>query len=176
MSTAPEHPTRRASRRWERIFVVLSVCLPIPLCAATGLSIPLPGPVERLAAALVPWADAATLDGNEALTGGENGSIVYAAGDRASDPQNEPEEAAGTSADRQPGAGNGTETEKEDGGATEDPAVTDPGGEEPSDDPDLLDDTVNEVEKTTDPVVDQIDGTVSDVGETVGDVVSGLGE
>jgi hypothetical protein len=175
MSTAPEHPIRRASRRWDRILVVLGVCLPIPLCAATGLSIPLPAPVERLAVALVPWADAATLDGNEALTGGENGSIVHAPGEGPGDGQEDSEDAAAVSADPQPGASDRTDKKSEGSGGKDDPSTTDPGGEEPSDDPDLLADTVDEVEETTDPVVDEIDGAVSDIGETVDDVVSGLG-
>jgi hypothetical protein len=172
---AREHPTRRASRRWDRILVVLGVCLPIPLFAATGLSIPLPAPVERLAVALVPWADAATLGGNEALTGGENGSIVHMPGEEPRDDQEESEEAP-VSADPQPGSSDRTEKKSEGSGAADDPSTTDPGGEEPSDDPDLLAETVDEVEETTDPVVDQIDGTLNDVDETMDDLVSGLGD
>src|SRR6185312_1818735 len=38
------------------------ICLPVPLLAATGLSVPLPNVVERLAAALVPWAEPVTAE------------------------------------------------------------------------------------------------------------------
>ncbi|MEX2613394.1 MAG: hypothetical protein WD380_07440 [Gaiellaceae bacterium] len=69
------------SRRWERIVVVLGVCLPIPLSAASGLTIPLPAVVERIAASLVPFADAATLESNQALASGVRGSIVRLAQD-----------------------------------------------------------------------------------------------
>jgi hypothetical protein len=65
-------------RRWERFLIVLAVCLPVPALAATGLSIPLPATVERLAAALVPWADAPNLEAEESLTVGADGAIVLA--------------------------------------------------------------------------------------------------
>lgn len=65
-------------RRWERVLVVLAVCLPVPVLAATGLSIPLPATVERLAAALVPWAGAARLEADESLIVGADGAIVLA--------------------------------------------------------------------------------------------------
>jgi hypothetical protein len=65
-------------RRWERVLVVLAVCLPVPAFAATGLSIPLPATVERLAAALVPWAGAARLEADESLIVGADGAIVLA--------------------------------------------------------------------------------------------------
>jgi len=51
----------RKLRLRERLLVFLGVCLPLPVLAATGLSIPLPGTVERMAAELVPFADTATL-------------------------------------------------------------------------------------------------------------------
>jgi hypothetical protein len=69
------------SARVERLLVVLGVCLPIPLAGATGLSIPLPATVERIAAALVPWADAATFEANEALAAGAAGAIVRSPGE-----------------------------------------------------------------------------------------------
>jgi hypothetical protein len=47
----------------QRILLFLGICLPVPLLAATGLSLPLPATVERLAAGLVPFAEAATLEG-----------------------------------------------------------------------------------------------------------------
>jgi hypothetical protein len=65
-------------RRWERFVIVLAVCLPVPALAATGLSIPLPATVERLAAALVPWANAADFGAEESLTVGADGAIVLA--------------------------------------------------------------------------------------------------
>jgi hypothetical protein len=65
-------------RRWERILVALAVCLPVPVLAATGLSVPLPATVERLAAALVPWAGAARLEADESLIVGADGAIVLA--------------------------------------------------------------------------------------------------
>ena len=65
-------------RRWERVLVVLAVCLPVPVLAATGLSVPLPATVERLAAALVPWAGAARLEADESLIVGADGAIVLA--------------------------------------------------------------------------------------------------
>ena len=68
----------RMLRRWERVLIALAVCLPVPVLAATGLSIPLPATVERLAAALVPWADAASLESDESLTVGADGAIVLA--------------------------------------------------------------------------------------------------
>jgi hypothetical protein len=51
--------------RLETLVLAAGICLPVPLLAATGLSVPLPNVVERIAAALVPWAapvapDAAT--------------------------------------------------------------------------------------------------------------------
>jgi hypothetical protein len=68
----------RMLRPWERLLIVLAVCLPVPALAATGLSIPLPATVERLAVALVPWADAANLEAEESLTVGADGAIVLA--------------------------------------------------------------------------------------------------
>ena len=78
MAAVRRHPILRTAfwrRRAERLFVSVAVLLPIPIFAASGLSLPLPGPVERLAAALVPFADAATT--SEALPArGHSGSIV----------------------------------------------------------------------------------------------------
>jgi len=67
----------------ERTLMVLGVCLPVPLLAATGLAVPLPATVERLAVALVPWADVAALDANEALKRGTRGLIVLDRSERA---------------------------------------------------------------------------------------------
>src|SRR5688572_1496191 len=71
-SPAPRSP------RWERLLIVLGICLPVPVFAATGLTIPLPATVERLAAALVPWVETAMVDSNRALL---RGTIILAPGE-----------------------------------------------------------------------------------------------
>jgi hypothetical protein len=48
----------RSAGRLETLVVAAGICLPVPLLAVTGLSVPLPNVVERIAAALVPWAEA----------------------------------------------------------------------------------------------------------------------
>ncbi|HEV2711550.1 MAG TPA: hypothetical protein VGU26_00510 [Gaiellaceae bacterium] len=45
----------------ERLLVFLGVCLPVPVLAATGLSVPLPASVERVATELVPFAHQTTV-------------------------------------------------------------------------------------------------------------------
>ena len=72
--------------RVERVLVVLGICLPVPVFAATGLAIPLPASVERLAVALVPWADAASLDANQTLMRGARGLIVLERSELAATP------------------------------------------------------------------------------------------
>lgn len=72
-------PPARTILRWQRCLAVLGVCLPVPISAASGLSLPLPTTVERLAASLVPWVDAVALHGNEALPVGVTGTIVASA-------------------------------------------------------------------------------------------------
>ena len=68
------------ARPWlERLVLALGLCLPVPLLAATGLSLPMPAVVERLAAALVPWADDAIETGQPAVL--TRGAIVRAAGE-----------------------------------------------------------------------------------------------
>ena len=67
-------PLTRTSLRWT--LALLAVCLPVPICAASGLSLPLPGTVERIAALLVPWTDGVVMSANEALRTGAAGSIV----------------------------------------------------------------------------------------------------
>jgi hypothetical protein len=74
-------PTSSAALRVQRALAALAVCLPVPICAASGLSLPLPATVERIAAALVPWADAVQMSANEALAAGATGSIVERAGE-----------------------------------------------------------------------------------------------
>jgi len=80
MTAASQHLASPASRvpRWERLLIVLGICLPVPLFAATGLTIPLPASVERLAAALVPWVETAMVDSNSALL---RGTITLAPGE-----------------------------------------------------------------------------------------------
>jgi hypothetical protein len=84
MPAAPEHSTSVLSRtlrgrRLERVVLVLGVCLPVPVFASTGLAIPLPAAVERIAAAVVPFADVAAVQAAESLT---RGSITLAPGER----------------------------------------------------------------------------------------------
>jgi hypothetical protein len=66
--------SQRASRR-QLALAMLGVCLPVPVFAATGLSLPLPSAIERLAVSLVPWANASALDANQALARGTAGTI-----------------------------------------------------------------------------------------------------
>ena len=60
--------------RFETLAIAVGICLPIPVLAATGLSMPLPNVVERIAAALVPWAEPVALESAELK--GTNGTIV----------------------------------------------------------------------------------------------------
>ena len=77
-STGPTMPwPARSSRRLETVALALAICLPVPMFAVMGLSLPLPNFVERIAAALVPWADPVTLEAGE-LPRGASGSIVPA--------------------------------------------------------------------------------------------------
>jgi hypothetical protein len=87
MAAAPEYSTSALSRtprgrRLERVVLVLGVCLPVPVFAATGLAVPLPAAVERLAAAVVPFADVAAGQATDALARGARGSITLAPGER----------------------------------------------------------------------------------------------
>lgn len=101
MPAARRHPTLRTvswRRRCERLLLSVGVLLPIPVLAASGLSLPLPGPVERLAAALVPFAEAATTTDSLAARA-PGGSIVRLGGESepAAEPtrDGEPNQAAG---------------------------------------------------------------------------------
>ena len=83
MTAASRHhssPSLRGSlsQRLERIVLLLVVCVPVPAVALSGLNVPLPSIVERAAAALVPWANVATLDAHALAAG--RGAIVLAAG------------------------------------------------------------------------------------------------
>lgn len=68
------------SHRLERIVLVLVVCVPVPAFALSGLTVPLPGIVERAAAALAPWADATMLDTHALAASTTHGSIVLEPG------------------------------------------------------------------------------------------------
>jgi hypothetical protein len=68
-------PTVRG--RAGRVACVLAFALPVPLCAALGLSLPLPTSVERLAAKLVPFATSP-----DTRAGAARGSIALAADER----------------------------------------------------------------------------------------------
>ena len=74
----------RSGGRLETIAIAVGICLPIPLLAATGLSMPLPNVVERIAAGLVPWADPVAFDTAELQ--GSSGTIVTTAAETESSP------------------------------------------------------------------------------------------
>jgi hypothetical protein len=76
-------PPARSGFRWT--LALLGVCLPVPVCAVSGLSLPLPATVERIAASLVPWADGVAMSANEALGTGARGSIVADLDERPED-------------------------------------------------------------------------------------------
>jgi hypothetical protein len=70
---------RTRVRLRERVLVFLGVCLPVPVLAATGLSVPLPATVERMAAELVPFADVVPLGDAPVQT---RGAIVLTQAER----------------------------------------------------------------------------------------------
>jgi hypothetical protein len=78
-------PPVRTTRRWTHFLALLGVCLPVPICAVSGISLPLPATVERIAASLVPWADGVAMSANEALRMGAAGSIVAETDERSGD-------------------------------------------------------------------------------------------
>lgn len=195
----------RMLRRWERFLIVLAVCLPVPALAATGLSIPLPATVERLAAALVPWADAANVGAEESLIVGADGAIVLAhyelaetkqstalaqtiaAGSRtATSGRNRPEKdggdtgggtvPSGRSDGTSPASGGGGSGSGGSGGS----GGGDPGGSSGGGDPGgssgPVETLIDETGSATEPVVDAVEDTVDDPAGTVGDVVEGVGE
>jgi hypothetical protein len=187
----PTSGLRHLLRRWERVLVVLAVCLPVPVLAATGLSIPLPTTVERLAAALVPWGNAANLEADESPTVGADGAIVLA-----------PHELAGIQAGAQATAladatggrsraattvvtGSGKEGSAEGGGTgtgggtdgtSSDPAGGGSGGGGSSDSSGAVQSVVNEAGPATQPVVDAVQDTVNDPAGTVGGIVEDAGQ
>jgi len=185
--------------RWERVLAVLGVCLPVPLLALTGLSIPLPAGVERLGAALVSWADA-SVGGANPLGLGDRGSIVLASGERVlvqapSGP--EPDTARRVLASLAPlagtapgGAKDGGAPPKDEGGGSgggdggNDGGSTppDPAAGDPVDEPGFVEGTVKKV--TEEPLVEEVDKTLDELiptgndepsGGILDDALSGLG-
>jgi hypothetical protein len=71
----------RSAGRFETLVVAAGICLPVPLLAVTGLSVPLPNVVERIAAALVPWAEPVAFESGEIQ--GAIGTIVPTAAEAA---------------------------------------------------------------------------------------------
>lgn len=204
LSPARAHGARASDRarvwdgRWERLFAVLGVCLPVPLLALTGLSIPLPAGVERLSAALVSWVDA-SVDGADPLGLGDRGSIVLASGERVlvqAPTGPEPDTArrvlasvplAGTAPGgakdggtppKDGGGGSGGGNGGNGGGST----PPDPGGGDPGNEPGLIEGTVKQV--TEEPLVEEVDKTLDELlptgsdessGGILDDALSGLG-
>jgi hypothetical protein len=197
MSVAPGYPLPSAARvqlarRWELALIMIGLSLPIPLFAATGLSLPLPATVERLAAALVPWTNAAALEANQALDTGARGSIVRAPGEPAPESSGTPSAAANPSAadalgsspardeTRDPGkdsGGSGGGTGSGSGSGTGDGSEPPPpGGGDPSGPTAPVQGIVDEVGGATEPIVDDVGDTVTGLTETVDGIVGGLGK
>ena len=205
ISSARTHGAQASDRarvhggRWERVLAVLGVCLPVPLLALTGLSIPLPAGVERLGAALVSWTDA-SVDGADPLGLGDRGSIVLASGERVlvqAPTGPEPDTARRVLASSAPlagagprGAENGGTPPKDEGGGSGGgnggngggSTPPDPGGGDPGDEPGLVEGTVEKV--TEEPLVEEVDKTLDELlptgndessGGIVDDALSGLG-
>jgi hypothetical protein len=177
--------------RWERLLAVASVCLPIPLLAATGLSIPLPSSVERIGAALVAWVD----EGPEAAPLPVSGDIVLteasqsapelrdqiAVAARAAVAETVAASGTTSTAESRPngesgkGAQGGSGTSGGSGGSSGSGGSTGGGtAPPPPPPPGPVEGTVNEVTKTTEPVVDVVDDTVGGLGETVDGVTEDL--
>lgn len=195
-SPRPASTVARRLHRWERVLVILGICLPIPVFAATGLSVPLPATVERIAAALAPWAGEANLDDTQSFSLGENGSIVLAPGEVPPTPS---AERATTSVAPDPHGGLGEagskqrrrrahRTAAQTGDDTTSPAnggdktTTTPsgggGGGGGTDDPSSpatgpVAGAAGAAIDSVKPVVDTIEGTAGDTG--VGGVVDGVG-
>lgn len=178
-------------RRWERALIALAVCLPVPVLAATGLSVPLPATVERLAAALVPWADAAKLETDESLTVGVDGTIVLARHELAGvQAGGQPTALADITPDRLGTAtsdgtqlgtdsgttGGGTATRGETDGTSSGPAGGGSGGGGSGGDSGPIQSVVDQAGSATQPVVDAVQGTADDLAGTVGGVVEDPGE
>ena len=184
-------------RRWERVLVVLAVCLPVPVLAATGLSVPLPATVERLAAALVPWAGAARLEADESLIVGADGAIVLAHHELAEvqaggQPTSLADATTGPSSGGTPqgkdddSKGGGTATSGETDGTSFGPAGAGSssggsggggsssggsGGGDSGGNAGPVQGVVDQAGAATQPVVDDVQDTVDDPAGTVGGVV-----
>jgi hypothetical protein len=161
------------------------VCLPVPLFALTGLSIPLPAGVERIGAALVAWADPSA-DGTDPLGLGDRGSIVRAAGERVLvQAPSGPEHAvarrvfasvaplAGSAAgggapprDQSGGSGGGSGGSGGSGSGGGGGTGGNGGGGDPDDDPGLVEETVKKV--TEEPLVEEVDETLDELLPTGG--------
>ncbi len=167
--------------RWERLLAVASVCLPIPLLAATGLSIPLPASVERIGAALVAWVDEAPegaplpVSGDIVLTDARQAvpepreqvapAARAAVAQAVGAPTASPTTGGGNGSDGGKG-GNGESTGSTGSGGSSPPATG--GSTTPPAQPGPIEETVNGVTKATEPVVDVVEDTVGVVDETVG--------
>jgi hypothetical protein len=190
MTVAPDYLTPSAvrvqlARRWEIALIAIGLCVPIPLLAATGLSLPLPATVERLAAALVPWTNAAALKANQALDSGARGSIIRAPGEPAPESPAMPSAAAnprpaGAAGSPSPGgtqktgknggrAGSGSGSGDGDGSAPPPPGGGDPPGPTAP-----VQGIVDQVGGATQPILDEVGGTVTGVTDTVDGIVGGL--
>jgi hypothetical protein len=197
MSLAPGYPLPSAARvqlarRWELALIVIGLSLPIPLFAATGLSLPLPATVERLAAALVPWTTAAAVEENQALDTGARGSIVRVPGEPAPESTGTPSAAANPrapeAADSSPASdgtrdlgknsgGSGGGTGSGSGSGTGDGSgPPPPGGGDPPGPTAPVQGIVDQVGGATQPILDDVGGTVTGVTDTVDGIVGGLGK
>lgn len=182
------------------MLIVLGICLPIPLFTATGLTIPLPASVERLAAALVPWVETAMVDSNGALlrgtitlAPGEHGESAVAhdvpaavVSEHRSSTDGTPQGGGGvkvtkgTDADAEPqpvspGAGPAPTSDESA------PAESNPGpspkpdpGEKSSDGPGPIQGTVDTVNQTVGSAVGTVDDTADEVLSPVTDVTDTL--
>ena len=197
MSIAPGYPPPSAARvqlagRWELALIVIGLSLPIPLFAATGLSLPLPATVERLAAALVPWTNAAAVEENQALDAGARGAIVRGPGEPAPESPATPSAAANPRASyaagspaaldgpRDPGkksGGSGGGTGSGSGsGAGDGSEPPPPGGSDPPGPTAPVQGIVDQVGGATQPILDDVGDTVTGVTDTVDGIVGGLGK
>jgi hypothetical protein len=197
MSVAPGYPIPSAARvqlvrRWELALIVIGLSLPIPLFAATGLSLPLPATVERLAAALVPWTNAAAVEENQALDTGARGAIVRAPGEPIPESPGTPSAAAnprtayatgnppageGTPDPEKNSAGSGGGTGSGSGSGTGDGSEPPPpGGGDPPGPTAPVQGIVDQVGGATQPILDGVGDTVTGVTDTVDGIVGGLGK
>jgi hypothetical protein len=166
------------------LLIVLGICLPVPLLAATGLTIPLPATVERLAASLVPWLETAMVDSNGALL---RGTIVLAPGERveSATARDVPATAVSdhrSSADGSPQGDGGVKATKETDTGSE-PQPVSPGagpaptpGDSPKPDPtEKPGDEPGPIQGTVDTVGQTVDSTVGTVEDTADEILSPVG-